>query len=110
MVIREYGALRFSGLEADVTNLPIDTDLLGAVFNSTDTLKFWIFNGANWLETAGGGAGTDPTFDTVTFNLTTVPGDPTSQSIEWFETLDANNDVKHIKMKIDGAIQNVRYF
>lgn len=45
-----------------------------------------------------------------TFNLTTEPGDPTNQSLEWFETLDANNDVKHIKMKIDGAIKNVRFF
>jgi len=55
MVITRYGAQRFSGLEEDVNNLPIDADLLGAIFNSTDTLKFFIFNGTVWNESAGGG-------------------------------------------------------
>ena len=54
MAITRYAAQRFSGLEADVNNLPIDPDLLGAIFNSTDTLKFFIFNGTVWNESAGG--------------------------------------------------------
>jgi len=55
MVIKRLGAQRFSGLEADVSSLPIDADLLGAIFNSTDSLKFWIFNGTVWNEAASGG-------------------------------------------------------
>jgi len=55
MAITRYAAQRFSGLEEDVNNLPIDADLLGAIFNSTDTLKFFIFDGTTWNESAGGG-------------------------------------------------------
>ena len=55
MAIKRLGAQRFSGLAADVNNLPLDADLIGAIFNSTDTLGFWIFNGTSWNESAGGG-------------------------------------------------------
>jgi len=55
MTIIRYGAQRFSGLAADVASLPIDADLLGAIFNSTDTLEFWIFDGNTWNKSAGGG-------------------------------------------------------
>ena len=57
MAIKRLGAQRFSGLDADVASLPIDADLIGAIFSSTDTLKFWIFNGTTWNESAGGGGG-----------------------------------------------------
>ena len=57
MAIKRLGAQRFSGVEADVSSLPIDADLIGAIFDSTDTLKFWIFNGTVWNESAGGGGG-----------------------------------------------------
>lgn len=56
MVIKRLGAQRFSGLEADVPSLPIDADLLGAIFDSTDTLEFWIFDGTTWQKAATGGA------------------------------------------------------
>ena len=55
MAIKRLGAQRFSGLDSDVPSLPIDADLVGAIFSSTDTLKFWIFNGTVWNESAGGG-------------------------------------------------------
>lgn len=55
MAIKRLGAQRFSGLEEDVNNLPLDADLTGAIFNSTDTLLFWIFNGTSWNPSAGGG-------------------------------------------------------
>ncbi len=42
-------------MDSDVPSLPIDADLVGAIFSSTDTLKFWIFNGTVWNESAGGG-------------------------------------------------------
>lgn len=54
MTIKRLGAQRFSGLEEDVNNLPIDADLIGAIFNSTDTLGFWIFNGTAWNPAASG--------------------------------------------------------
>jgi len=74
MVIKRLGAQRFSGLEADVNNLPIDADLLGAIFNSTDTLKFWIFDGTTWNESAGGGGITGLNPDsTILEYLNSVP-------------------------------------
>ena len=57
MAITRYGAQRFSGLASDVNNLPLDADLIGAIFNSTDTLSFWFFNGTTWDPAAGGGGG-----------------------------------------------------
>jgi len=55
MAIKRLGAQRFSGLEVDVPSLPIDADLLGAIFDSTDTLEFWIFDGTAWQKAASGG-------------------------------------------------------
>ena len=78
MVITRYGAQRFSGLEADVNNLPIDVDLLGAIFNSTDTLKFFIFNGTVWNESAGGGGITGLEPNSTILDHSTTLGDYTS--------------------------------
>ena len=74
MVIKRLGAQRFSGLESDVSSLPIDADLVGAIFNSTDTLKFFIFNGTVWNESAGGGGitGLEPN-STILEYLNSVP-------------------------------------
>jgi len=67
MTIKRYGAQRFSGLAADVNSLPIDADLIGAIFNSTDTLEFWIFDGNTWNKSAGGGVSATATSPVPTF-------------------------------------------
>ena len=65
MAIKRYGAQRFSGIETDVGSLPIDADLVGAIFNSTDTLEFWIFDDTltwNKISTGGGTATFQPAY------------------------------------------------
>jgi len=57
MAIKFIGALRFSGLEADVPSLPIDTNLDGAIFDATDSTKKWVSDGTQWTEFVGGGGG-----------------------------------------------------
>ena len=68
MVIIFLGALRFAGLATDVGSLPIDASLLGAIFDATDTVEKWVFNGVAWVEFEAGNPVTTKgdlfTFDT----------------------------------------------
>lgn len=106
MAIKRLGAQRFSGLDADVNSLPIDADLIGAIFNSTDTLMFWIFNGTSWEPTANT---TDPSFDTITLTNQSTPADPPAgEGRLWVATVDVDNDGVFAKIKVDGTFKTVR--
>ena len=56
MAIKRLGAQRFAGLAADVASLPIDADLVGAIFDATDTIQKFVFDGTVWQEFSGGSA------------------------------------------------------
>ena len=56
MAIKRLGAQRFAGLAADVASLPIDADLVGAIFDATDTIQKFVFDGTEWKEFSGGSA------------------------------------------------------
>ena len=50
MAIKRLGAQRFAGLLADVASLPVDADLVGAIFDATDTIQKFVFDGSTWQE------------------------------------------------------------
>jgi hypothetical protein len=50
MAIKRLGAQRFAGLFADVGSLPVDADLVGAIFDATDTIQKFVFDGSVWQE------------------------------------------------------------
>jgi len=50
MAIKRLGAQRFAGLLADVASLPVDADLVGAIFDATDTIQKFVFDGTTWQE------------------------------------------------------------
>ena len=54
MAIKRLGAQRFAGLAADVASLPIDPDLVGAIFDATDTIQKFVFDGTTWQEFVSG--------------------------------------------------------
>lgn len=54
MAIKRLGAQRFAGLAADVASLPIDPDLVGAIFDATDTIQKFVFDGTAWQEFVSG--------------------------------------------------------
>ncbi len=54
MAIKRLGAQRFAGLAADVASLPIDPDLVGAIFDATDTIQKFVFDGSIWQEFVSG--------------------------------------------------------
>ena len=91
MVIKRLGAQRFSGVESDVASLPIDADLLGAIFDSTDTLEFWIFNGTSWSKSAGGGGITGINPNSTILDHSTTLGDYTSPTTATASTEDGAN-------------------
>lgn len=55
MAIKILGAQRFAGLLADVGSLPVDADLVGAIFDATDTIQKFVFDGTVWQEFVVGG-------------------------------------------------------
>ena len=54
MAIKRLGAQRFAGLATDVASLPIDPDLVGAIFDATDTIQKFVFDGTVWQEFVSG--------------------------------------------------------
>lgn len=54
MAIKRLGAQRFAGLAADVASLPINADLVGAIFDATDTIQKFVFDGTTWQEFVSG--------------------------------------------------------
>jgi len=87
MAITRLGALRFIGIATDVASLPIDATLTGAIFDATDTIQKFVFDGATWQEFVAGsgedntganvGAGTGTIFRDkigVVLNFKTVIG------------------------------------
>jgi len=87
MAITRLGALRFIGIATDVASLPIDTTLTGAIFDATDTIQKFVFDGSTWQEFVSGsgedntganvGAGTGTIFRDkigVTLNFKTLIG------------------------------------
>ena len=109
MAIKRYSAQRFSGLASDVNSLPIDADLIGAIFNSTDTLEFWIFDDTLAWNKSVTEDPTDPSFDTITLTNQSTPIDPPAgQGRLWVETIDVDNDGVFAKIKVDGTFKVVR--
>jgi len=73
MVIKRLGAQRFAGIVTDVPALPIDADLVGAIFDATDAIRKWVFNGTAWIEFTGSGGApiiTAPDGTTGELNMT----------------------------------------
>lgn len=54
MVLVRLGALRFHGLIADFGSLPIDATLTGGIFDATDTIQKFVFDGTAWVEFVSG--------------------------------------------------------
>ena len=54
MAILTLGAFRYSGLDADIPSLPLNIEA-GAIFDATDTVRKFVFDGIAWVEFVSGG-------------------------------------------------------
>ena len=53
MAILTIGAFRYSGLDADIPSLPLNIEA-GAIFDATDTVRKFVFDGLAWVEFVSG--------------------------------------------------------
>lgn len=85
MVLVRLGALRFHGLIADFGSLPIDATLIGGIFDATDTVQKFVFDGSAWVEFVSG-TGEDNTGANVGVGTGNVFRDKTGVTLN-FKTL-----------------------
>ena len=128
MVDQTYNFIRFNGINAQ--QITIEGSSGSSLVMAANDLQILVepdpplttlhgqftINGTNENLALNGGDPTssviaDPAVNSLTLNNVGTQADPISgASVLWQETLDANNEVSHSKMKIDGSIKDVRWF
>ncbi len=87
--------------DTQLTQLPIGTN------DQVLTADSAVGTGMKWAD--AGGAGSDPTFNSMTLsNSSGVGNPPTGQGVLFVETVDGDNDGIFARIKIDGVFVKVR--